>query len=316
MRCLVTGASGFLGSHLVRSLLEHKHEVTVLIRPLGAPERLRGCLDSVRVLYGSLEDLTGLDEGLRREPVDAAFHLAWSGVAGQFRNSTEVVRANVAGSLDVWEVLRKHGCTTVIGVGSQAEYGPKSTVLTEEMTTDPETVYGAAKLALCILLRQLCRTADMRFAWLRLFSAYGPDDDENHMVPTLIRTLLRGEKPALTAGEQIWDYLYVSDAAEALCAILESDAEGIFNLGSGNPCVLHEFIRQLRDRIDPELPLGFGALPYRHDQVMRLQADISRLSSVTGWRPKVESEEGIRLTVDWYRNSHKTAEISHQGDTA
>ena len=169
MRCLVTGASGFLGSHLVRRLLEHQHEVTVLIRPIGTPKRLQDCLDSVRVLYGSLEDLKGLDEELCQEPVDAVFHLAWSGVSGQFRNSTDMVRANVAGSLDIWEILRKHDCSAFICVGSQAEYGPKSTAITEDTHTDPETVYGAAKLALCILLQQLCRTADMRFAWLRLF---------------------------------------------------------------------------------------------------------------------------------------------------
>lgn len=305
MRCLVTGASGFLGSHLVRSLLERKHDVTVLIRPNSAPERLQNCLHSVRVLYGSLDDLTGLEAGLRREPVDAAFHLAWSGISGEFRNSTDTALSNVTGSLGIWDLLQKHGCTTFIGIGSQAEYGPKTTALTEDLLMAPQTVYGAAKLALGVLLKQLCGTSGMRFAWLRLLSAYGPGDDERHMVPSLVRALLRGQKPALTEGEQIWDYLYVGDAAAALCAVLESDADGIFNLGSGQPCVLRDFISQLRDIIDPRLPLGFGEMPYRHDQVMHLQADISRLKAATGWVPQTSLQDGIRHTVEWYRSQEK-----------
>jgi nucleoside-diphosphate-sugar epimerase len=249
-----------------------------------------------------LDDLTGLEEGLRREPVDAAFHLAWSGVTGEFRNSTDTALSNVTGSLGVWDLLRNHGCTAFIGVGSQAEYGPRNTVLTEDLPTAPQTVYGATKLALGVLLRQLCGTTGMRFAWLRLLSTYGPGDDERHMVPSLIRTLLRGQKPALTAGEQIWDYLYVDDAAAALCAVLESDADGIFNLGSGQPCVLRDFVSQLRDMIDPQLPLGFGEMPYRHDQVMHLEADISRLTAATGWVPQTSLQDGIRYTVEWYRS--------------
>jgi len=227
MRCLVTGASGFLGSHLVSALLERNHIVTVLLRPDSDPVRLRDNMHQVRVLYGSLEYLNRLDEGLTQEPVDAVFHLAWSGVTGDFRNHTAPAMRNVIGSLQLWELLRQHNCKTFIGVGSQAEYGPYAQVLTENLSANPETVYGASKLALCQILKQFCVSVEMRFVWLRLLSLFGPADDERHMVPSLIGALLHGDKPALTACEQVWDYLYVSDAAAALCAVLESNASGI-----------------------------------------------------------------------------------------
>lgn len=312
MRCLVTGATGFLGSHLVRDLLKHEHSVTVFLRPNANTDRLNDCLPRVSVVRGSLEDLSGLREELHKEPVDSAFHLAWAGVTGAQRNDTEQVTRNVINSLMLWDVLHQTGCTVFLGVGSQAEYGPHSGILSEDTPTTPATAYGAAKLALGILLKQLCLTAGIRFVWLRLFSAYGPADDPRHMVPSLIETLLRHEKPLLTAGEQIWDYLYVNDAVAAMCACLEQEVSGVFNLGSGAPCILREFILKVRNSIAPALPLGFGEVPYRPDQVMHLEADITRLQSATGWKPKVNSSAGIEQTVEWYREYFST----HNGSSA
>ena len=315
MRCLVTGASGFLGSHLVRKLLERKHSVTVLLRPGSDQWRLRDCLSQIEIIYGSLESATDLATEVQKDTLDATFHLAWSGVTGEHRNSVDQVTKNVAHSLQLWQAVHKAGCKTFIGVGSQAEYGPYSGVLHENIPTAPETMYGASKLALGIMLKQLCVTVGMRFVWLRLFSVYGPTDDERHMVPSLIRSLMQQQKPTLTDEKQVWDYLYVTDVAAALCAAMETEAAGVFNLGSGQACILRDFITEVRDCIDPALPLGFGEVSYRHDQVVHLEANISRLKNATGWIPQVERQEGIRRTVDWYRNHLKTAQISSVGDT-
>jgi nucleoside-diphosphate-sugar epimerase len=286
----------------VRELLARQHSVVILLRPGSRTERLQDCLSRVSIVHGSLQDTTELSRTLQHEPVDATFHLAWSGVTAERRNGTEQVTDNVIHSLKLWEILQNTGCKVFIGVGSQAEYGPHPGLLREDMPTVPVTAYGSAKLALGILLKQLCAVTEMRFVWLRLFSAYGPEDDECHMVPSLILALMRREKPALTAGDQVWDYLYVTDAACALCASLESKAVGVFNLGSGTPCVLREFISKVRDYIDPALPLGFGEVPYRCDQVMNLSADVTRLKAATGWNPEISLPEGIRKTVEWYKN--------------
>jgi nucleoside-diphosphate-sugar epimerase len=115
--------------------------------------------------------------------------------------------------------------------------------------------------------------------------------------------LLAGERPALTPGEQIWDYLYVEDAAEAIyLAALMPDAEGVFNLGSGEGWRVREIIEHLRDLIDPSLPLGFGEVPYPPDQMMRLVTSIDRLKAATGWRPRVGLDKGLRRTIEWYRS--------------
>ena len=116
------------------------------------------------------------------------------------------------------------------------------------------------------------------------------------MIPQVIRKLLAGEKPSLTAGEQIWDYLYAGDAAEALYRMALYGEHGrIYPVGSGIGQPLHKYIEELRDMIDPSLPLGFGEIPYASGQVMHLEANIAVLKEETGFEPKVTFEEGHAL---------------------
>jgi UDP-glucose 4-epimerase len=300
MRILVTGASGFVGSHLVRKLLAHIHSVVALLRDPSKAYRLSDCIDKIQIVRGSLEETDELEAVLKSAGVDAAYHLAWEGVTAGSRNDISQITGNVLGSLSLWNLLHQTGCGTFISTGSQAEYGISQSALSEKSPTFPVTAYGSAKLALGVLLRQLCATANMRFVWLRIFSLYGPSDDPRHMVPALIDALMKGRKPSLTAGEQRWDFLYVLDAVEALYACLQNPVCGVFNLGSGTTCVLREFIAKVRDHIDPSLQLGFGEMAYRPDQVMHLEADISALCEVTGWEPEIGLDEGIRRTIDWH----------------
>jgi nucleoside-diphosphate-sugar epimerase len=145
--------------------------------------------------------------------------------------------------------------------------------------------------------------AGIRYVWLRLLATYGPKDDVHHLIPTVILKLLAREKPSLTQGEQRWDYLYVEDAAEAIYSVaLKAKAQGVFNLGSGEAYTIRSIAERIRDMIDPKLPLGFNEVPYRPDQVMNLQADISKLKNATGWEPKTSLDRGLEQAIEWYRH--------------
>lgn len=302
MRAFVTGATGFAGSHLTRLLVREGETVAILRRPGGDPWRVEDILPYVVCIEGDFLDLDQIRARVREFAPDTVFHLAWYGVGHKQRNDREQVGQNLMSSLALLELAAEAGCQDFIGFGSQAEYGPQNTILNEAARTDPSTLYGAVKLSTYLLGRQMATVLGMRFAWLRLFSSYGPMDEPNWMIPYLIRTLLRGEKPALTPGEQWWDYLFVEDVAAAVYAIAKSpDAEGVFNLGSGTAHPLREIIERIRDKIDPSLPLGFDEIPYRPDQVMHLQADVTKLKTVTGWEPRIGLDEGLERTVEWHK---------------
>lgn len=304
MRCLVTGASGHLGAALTRLLVEQGDRVAVLVRPRSELWRLDDVLDRIEVLRADMADLSGVAAMSRTFAPEVTFHLAWSGVTGHYRNDAEQITGNVTNSLALFEFVRSAGCTCWIGVGSQAEYGYADGVLTEEVPPEPVTAYGVAKLCVGLLTRKLCELAGMRYVWVRLLAIYGPRDDERHLIPTVIRQLLAREVPVLTPGAQEWDYLYIDDAVEAIYRAAVTDtARGVYNLGSGDAHSVRGIVERIRDLIDPTLPLGFGQVPYRPDQVMHLHADIARLRDATGWVPGIGLDEGLRRTVGWYRGA-------------
>jgi nucleoside-diphosphate-sugar epimerase len=301
MRALVTGATGFVGSYLTRLLLSRGEAVAVLRRPESNVWRIKDVLTEVTQIEGDLLRVSGIRQQLSDFAPDTIFHLAWYGVSNRYRNDEAQIRNNLDGSLDLLRLARETGCHVFVGLGTQAEYGPQQRVLDEDAPTNPTTLYGAVKLCTYLLAQQLAAEYGVRFAWLRLFSSYGPKDNPDWMVPYLIGALQRGERPALTRGEQRWDYIYVEDVAEAiyLTALAEA-AKGVFNLGSGQSYILRDIVEQIRDLINPALPLGFGEVPYRPDQVFHLQANISKLRRATGWQPRTALADGLRQTVEWY----------------
>jgi len=125
--------------------------------------------------------------------------------------------------------------------------------------------------------------------------------DPSWFILSTILGLLRGERPPLTKGKQLWDFLHAGDVARAVCDVaFTATASGVFNVGSGKTVTIRSVVERIRDLVAPGAKLGFGELDYRPDQVMHLQADIRRLRSATGWQPSVTLTDGLRQTVEWY----------------
>jgi nucleoside-diphosphate-sugar epimerase len=195
------------------------------------------------------------------------------------------------------------GATAWIGLGSQAEYGPTAAVLNESTPTNPTTRYGAAKLSAGNLTRDLCAERSIRHVWLRLLTAYGPADQPSYLIPHVILTLLRGERPALTEGSQPGDFLHVTDTCNAIRATAVTEScNGTYVLASGDHRPVREVAQTLRDIIDPRLEIGLGEVVSSVPPV-GLRGDPRALKFVTGWSPAVPLEAGLVGCVEWYRRN-------------
>lgn len=301
MKLFVTGAAGFVGAEVLRLALEGGHEVIAPVRPGSAAPRLQRFEGKFARVDVDLRDASAVRAALMQLQPDAIVHLAWGGVA----NSARFDRTQISDNIDVACQLVEYGAEAnvgaFIGLGSQGEYGA-AVQMREDCLPEPTSLYGAAKVATLFLTRQLAAQANMRHAWLRLFSTYGPNDNDGWLIPMLIGEMLAGRRPRTTAGTQFWDWLHVEDVARGvLAATTTPTASGVFNLGSGRPARVHDVVERIRDLAAPGMELVFGEVPFRPDQVMHMEADISRLRAATGWAPRIDIEQGLRETVAWYR---------------
>jgi nucleoside-diphosphate-sugar epimerase len=304
-RVFVTGGTGFVGSYVAEHLRRDRaRAVGLLVRPGSDDWRLTEDVNEGAVFARcSLHEPDELRRELTRFKPDTVVHLAWDGVSPADRDSPSQLR-NIQASIDLLDIAHEAGAQTFIGMGSQAEYGPHLACIRETDPTRPTTLYGASKLSVCHLSRLFADKRQMRYVWLRLFSTYGPKDHARWLIPYVALTLLRGEKPALTEGRQNWDYVHVGDIADAVVSVVDnSDAEGIYNVGAGRVVTVRRIVERIRDLVDPSAELAFGGLLYRPDQVMHLEADISRLHRATGWAPRIDLDQGLAETVEWYRRN-------------
>jgi nucleoside-diphosphate-sugar epimerase len=224
-------------------------------------------------------------------------HCAWSGVAGNRRNDLGQLD-NIALTLDLLDLAKSSGISNFVGVGSQAEYGPKAGRISEDEPLKPTHLYGYSKAAAFLAAQGAAQVQNIQFSWARIFSVYGPNDAPHWLIPKVIDTIRQGKSLSLTKGEQLWDYLYVEDAAEALIALADlPEGIGAVNLGHGQTHRVRAVVEKIRAAMSPDYPLIFGAEDYRHDQVMHLEADITKLHESTGWTPKTTLEDGLSKTI-------------------
>ncbi len=305
-KVILTGGTGMLGLALIQLFIQKKIEVLVIVRPNSKRREALPVSDYVKVIECDLSNLSEVKEQLH-DTYDAFFHFAWDGTFGESRNDMQLQNQNVKAALDAVELAKAAGCTTFLGAGSQAEYGRVDGIkLGPDTPTKPETGYGIGKLCAGQMTRILCQQMGMKHIWVRILSTYGPHDGLHTMVMSGIIKMLNQERPQYTKGEQMWDYLYCEDAARAFYLAAEQGIDGsVYCIGSGQVRPLAEYITVIRDTIDKNIEIGFGEVPYYDKQVMYLCADIENLQRDTGFQPEISFEEGIRRTVQWYKDEMK-----------
>lgn len=289
----ITGASGFLGKALFKHFRNIEEErILVLLR--------KGASTAPKVSsYAAIE----IDKDLTlpcHYKADVLIHLAWNGVQNAFKNDPL--------QLDNYD-LTKHVCVIakklqvkhIVALGSQAEYGVKNRKVNEKESLHPATLYGKEKIRCFNALKDFCKSENIIYHWMRLFSAYGPEDDLSWLIPQVITQFLQDKSPQLTKGEQMWDYLYVDDVIKALIAAAEIPYSSIYNLGSGKTIKIKEVVELIYQMIKPSFRCDFGSISYHLDQIYHLEADISKLKKDSLWTPKITIEEGLLKTIDFYK---------------
>ena len=252
-KAVITGATGFLGFALLRELVRNDVYVHALCRKGSNRIRRLNGLPNVEV---SEVDLDYPGHAFKISGSDVFFHLAWEGG----RNDFDGQYKNVERSLNCLRLASELGCKRFVCTGSQAEYGDTAGLITEETSLKPATAYGACKAAAYYLTADLAKRLNMEHTWARVFSVYGPSDNPNTLVMTLIRGLLTSGKARLnTDGEHIWNYLYEEDAARALRMLGRCGSTNtVYNVASRDNKPLREFVEIIKAAVSPNSAVSYG----------------------------------------------------------
>ena len=233
-------------------------------------------------------------------------HLAWSFLPG----GADGARTGSCPSHYQWTQTTLHlvrrfkeaGGLRVVGSGSSQEYDWSSGLCSEFTTSRiPANYYGACKNALFEVLSGYADQVGLSLAWARIFFLYGPYELASRLVPTVIRSVLRGEPALCSHGLQVRDYLYVQDVADALIAILDSEVQGPINVASQEPIALGELVGRAADKLGRRDLLRLGAVPARSTDAPTVVGDIARLRNEVGWHPVVSLDEGLEKTIEFWR---------------
>ncbi len=307
---VVTGAGGFIGSHLVEQLIGEGARVRAMLRYTSRGQR--GCLehlpaaalDQVDVTLGDVRDFDAVREVMRG--ADAIFHLAaLIGIPYSYEHPQEVIDTNILGTSNVLIAAKELGTRERVVLTSTSEvYGSAVRVpMDEEHPLQAQSPYSATKIAADALGVSFHRSFGLPVTIVRPFNAYGPRQSARAVIPTIISQAVAGGPLRLGTLDTTRDFTYVADTARGFVAVAESDAAlgEVVNLGSGMEVSIREIVRKVGEIVGCELRVeGDGQrLRPAKSEVSRLHSDSSKAARLAGWRPEVSLDAGLRRTAEW-----------------
>ncbi|GEM_PF-108620 len=302
-KAIVTGATGFIGKFLVRELIRQKVETIVVVREnsknIGNISEL-----PVRIIECNLNQIRKLTELVQDRDVDVVFHIAWQGVSDIDARNQEVQIQNLQSTLDLIDAMHEMNIGTIVGSGSIHEAESLVEMSEDKVISNLGYMYKAAKTAAHWMGKAKAGNYGIRFFW-PLINTYGEEERSARLVNTVIRKVFAGESPSLSAGNQYYDFVHVTDVAHALYLIAEKGVDGTnYVIGSGDAKPLKEFLKvvgEVANRLHDgdTVPLGFGKITSNVVCLPKDTFDVTTLNRDTGFEPEVTFEDGIERTAKW-----------------
>jgi dTDP-glucose 4,6-dehydratase len=306
---LVTGAGGFIGSHLVEELVKRNAQVRAFVRYNS--RGTRGFLDDlppqtqerIEVVSGDLRDANAVGGAAREASV--IFHLgALIAIPYSYVHPREVVETNVLGTLNVLAAAREHGVERLVHTSTSEVYGTAQYVpIDEKHPLVGQSPYSASKIAADQLAESFHRSYSLPVLTVRPFNTYGPRQSARAVIPAIISQAITADRIFLGATHPTRDLLFVKDTVRGFVELAGCDAAvgEVVNLGSGREVSVRDLCEKIVALVGRPVEIVFDATRLRPErsEVERLLADNRRATELAGWEPQVSLEEGLRATIDW-----------------
>jgi nucleoside-diphosphate-sugar epimerase len=299
MNILITGSTGYIGSHITLKMLEQGHKVYATCRDKSVFDRCALFQNRVVWLNQDNADWSALPEQL-----DLLIHTAWAGVSALDRDNWDLQLTNFKFSKEIIDLSLNLRVKKIICLGSQAEYGIYNYKVTENQVPCPTDAYGAVKLLTLYYLRNTALQHETEWYWLRVFSILGENENDSWLLPQVMGKLLKGDMIELTEGKQCYDYLYMDDFIHRLILVTDSEfnKSGVYNICSGRAVEIRHLLELIAAKLNVSGNLlKFGAIPYRKNQNMYMVGSSDNFDSCFGKSDFEELDETVAKITSFYK---------------
>lgn len=295
-RILVTGATGFNGSHLTKCLMKSGAEVHVLHRSSSSFWRLNKIKEKLHLHNIDISDPISVFKICKEINPKIVYHLAAYGANYRDQDIQQAFDINLIGTINLIKGLKGTECKKLIFTDTFFAYGHQDAPIRETTLLKPSTPYASTKISASYLAPLFAKKFELPLIILRLFNVYGPLDDTSRFIPYIILSLYKKEIPKLTGCRQIRDFIFVDDVVEACLKAIEINHSTILNVGSGVPVTLKSVVNEILKYFE-DGRIEFDAIPYRKDEIWKSYADMSKAKKILDWEAKVSLQDGIFKTV-------------------
>lgn len=304
---IITGANGFIGKTLVRALLEKEYYVVAL--DIRFDDELKNDSRVVCVNVFNKEP-SELEKDIPKIDYFCFFHLAWAGTSGPMRADYAMQLNNVKLTCDYIRLCKDIGCNRVVYASSINEMETYEYLQSDDIEPSGGYIYGSGKLAAHLMGETVAKINGIEFIPVIITNIYGVGEKSARMIYTSINKLIHKEHCSFTAGYQMYDFIYLTDAINSIIAVAEKGkAFNRYYIGSGEPKPLRDFLLEMRDIVDPEAEIGLGDIPFKGIDISYDQFDLKKVQCDTGYVNRVPFSDGIKMTAEYIRSEMNDSEI-------
>jgi dolichol-phosphate mannosyltransferase len=302
----ITGAGGFVGANVTRFFLAKGFDVHVAVRGKSNLWRLPPHDSSLHYHRDVLEKDTILSKTMHAIVPNYIIHLASYGAYSTQQDADRMIEGNIATLSRLLTVTNDIPYARLIVAGSSSEYGYKKTSMKETDVCEPNSMYAVTKLAATNLSVLWAKTHHKPITVVRFFSVYGPWEEEGRLVRTVVEHMLRGDDVSLATGKEVRDFIHIDDVADGLFHICLHDKTygEIFNMGTGRETTILRLSTLVKRLTHSQSRIVLNTYPPRPWDAVHWRADVSKISKMLAWTPKIPLQEGLEKTITWYGQKH------------
>jgi len=302
---LITGASGFVGSVLLRKLTSNRYNIHIILRKESNTWRIEDILSKVKIHYSDLLDVKELTRIIKKIKPDIIFHLATHGAYSYQEDANKIINTNILGTWNLLQACNEINYELFVNTGSSSEYGFKKYAMRETDILKPASYYAVTKCAQTLLCTHIAKQEDRPIVMIRPFSIYGPFEEPRRFIPTLMKNLYFKKEMNLVSPDTARDYIYVDDIIDAFLTIseLKKHKGECFNIGTGIQSTIKDVVGAAVKVTGRNTKFNWSKMESRKWDTNNWVADISKAKKLLKWKPKTSLETGLILTWEWFKKN-------------